>query len=115
MSRPGSVEGDQTPSIDGPAEDVLWDERLLVPKEDLTFFRSISDVFSFPDSFEPVPIRVVSVFEPFIDEEICRVAIESLADEFRHGERGRVYGRVMFRSHSSFALGQSASEERVRR
>ena len=81
MSGPCPVERDQAPSIHGPTEDVFWDESSLVPKEYLSFLRSIRDVFSFADSLEPIPIRVVPVFEPFIDEEICRVAIEGLADE----------------------------------
>jgi hypothetical protein len=82
MSGPCSVEGDQPTSIHGPAEDVLWDECPLVPKEDLTLLRSICHVLSFTNSLEPIPIRVVPVLQPFIDEEICRVAIESLANEF---------------------------------
>jgi len=79
---PGSVEGDQAPSIHGPAEDVLWHKDPLAPKEHLAFLRNIRDVLSFADSLEPVPVRVVSVLEPFIDEKICRVAIEGLADKF---------------------------------
>lgn len=112
MSRPRSVEGDQTPSIHGPTEDVLWDEGPLVPKEHLTLLSGVRNVFSFTDSLEPIPVRVVSVFEPFIDEEICRVAIERLADELRHREGGRVYRRVTFLSHPSFALGQSVGSEK---
>jgi len=84
MSCPGPVEGDQAPSVHGPTEDVLWDENPLVPEEYLALFRSIRDVFSFADPLKPIPIRVVSVFEPFIDEKIRRVAIEGLADELRH-------------------------------
>ena len=105
MGGPRSVEGDQAPSVHGPAEDVLRYEGTLVPKEHLALLRGIRDVFSFTNSLKPIPIRVVSVFEPFIDEEIRRVAIEGLADEFRHRERGRVYGRVSLLSHPSFALG----------
>jgi len=81
MCGPRPVEGDQAPSIHGPTEDVLWDENPFVPKEYLALFSCIRDVFSFADSLEPIPIRVVSVLEPFIDEEIRRVAIEGLADE----------------------------------
>jgi len=78
---PCSVEGDQAPSVHSLAEDVLWDESSFVPEEYLALLCGICDVFSFADSLEPIPIRVVSVFEPFIDEEIRRVAIEGLADE----------------------------------
>ena len=81
MGGPSSVEGNQAPSVYSPAEDVLWDENTLVPEEYLALFRRVCDVFSLADSLEPIPIRVVSVFEPFIDEEIRRVAIEGLADE----------------------------------
>lgn len=81
MSRPCSVEGDQTPCIHGPTEDVLWDEGSLVPQEHLPLLGGVRNVLSFTNPLEPVPIRVVSVFEPFIDEEICRVTIESLANE----------------------------------
>ena len=81
MGGPCSVEGDQAPSIHGPAEDILWDEDTLVPKEYLALLCGVCDVFSFADSLEPIPIRVVPVFEPFIDEEIRRVAIEGFADE----------------------------------
>ena len=92
MRGPCSVEGDQAPSIDSPAEDILWDEDPLVPKKHLALLCGVGDVFSLADPLEPVPIRVVSMFEPFIDEQIRRVAIEGLADEFGHRERGRVYG-----------------------
>jgi hypothetical protein len=78
---PCSIEGDQAPSVYSPAEDVLWDENPLVPKEYLVLLCGIRDVLSLADPLEPIPIRVVSMFEPFIDEEIRRVAIESLADE----------------------------------
>jgi len=81
MGGPRSVEGNQPPCVHGPAEDIFWDEDPLVPKENLALFRGICDVLSFADSLEPVPIRVVTVLEPFIDEEIRRVAIEGLADE----------------------------------
>ena len=80
MRSPCSVEWDQAPSVHSPAEDVLWHEDSLVPKKHLALLRSIGDVFSFADSLEPIPIRVVSMLEPFIDEEIRRVAIEGLAD-----------------------------------
>jgi len=78
---PCSVEGDQAPSIHGPAEDVLWYENPLVPKEYLALLCGVRDVFSFTDSLEPIPIRVVPVFEPLIDEEIRRVTIEGFANE----------------------------------
>ena len=78
---PRSVEGDQAPSVYSPAENVLWDENSLTPKEYLVLFHGIRDVFSFTDPLEPIPIRVVSMFEPFIDEEIGRVAIEGFADK----------------------------------
>ena len=81
VSGPSSVKGNQAPSVYSPAEDVFWDENTLVPEEYLALFRRVYDVFSLADSLEPIPIRVVSVFEPFIDEEIRRVAIEGLADE----------------------------------
>jgi len=81
MSRPRSVEWDQTPSVHGPTEDVLWDECPLIPKENLALLHGIRNMLSFTDSLKPIPVRVVSVLEPFIDEEICRVAIEGLADE----------------------------------
>ena len=81
VGRPCSVEGDQAPCVYGPAEDVLWDEDALVPEKNLTLFRSVRDVLSLADPLEPVPIRVVTVLEPFIDEQIRRVAIEGLANE----------------------------------
>ena len=78
---PCSVERDQASRIHGPTEDVLGHEGPLTPKEHLALLRGIRDVFSFTNSLEPIPVRVVSVLEPFIDEEICRVAIEGFADE----------------------------------
>lgn len=81
VGSPCSVEGDQAPSIYGPAEDILWDKDPLVPEEDLVLLCGIRDVLSFADPLEPIPIRVVPVLEPFIDEKIRRVAIEGLADE----------------------------------
>lgn len=81
MGSPRSVEGNQTPSIHGPAEYVLWHENPLIPEEYLTLRRGVRDVFPFAHPLEPIPIRVVTVLEPFIDEEIRRVTIEGLADE----------------------------------
>ena len=81
MIRPGSVEGDQTPSIDCSAEDILWHESSFVPEEHLILLGDMRNMFSLANSLKPVPVRVVPVFEPFIDEEICRVAIDGLADE----------------------------------
>lgn len=78
---PRPVEGDQAPGIHGPAEDVLWHENPLAPEEYLALLCGVREVFSFADSLEPIPIRVVAVFEPLIDEEIRRVAIEGFADE----------------------------------
>ena len=114
MGSPCSVEGDQAPSIHSPAEDVLWDENPLVPKEYLALLRGIGDVFPLADPLEPLPIRVVSVFEPFIDEQIRGVAIKGLANEFRHRERGRVYGRVTFLGHPLHAPGRSVRVRRAR-
>ena len=79
---PRSVEGNQAPGIHSPAEYVLWDKDPLIPKEYLALLRGVRDVFSFTNSLEPIPIRVVSMFEPFIDEKIRRVAIEGFTDEF---------------------------------
>ena len=81
VCRPRPVEGDESASIDRPAEDIFWNEDAFIPQQDLTGPRGVCSVFAFAYPLKPIPIRVVSVFEPFIDEKIRRVAIEGLADE----------------------------------
>ena len=53
-------------------------------------------VAAFTYSDEPVPVRVVPVFEPFVDENIGRVVVESLADKLKlaHGEAGGLSRRI---------------------
>ena len=51
------------------------------PSFQLALLRSVANVFPFADSLKPVPLHVVSVFGPFIDDEINHIAIGGLADE----------------------------------
>jgi hypothetical protein len=81
VTGPRPLDGDQAPSIHGPAKDVIWGGETLVPKEHLALLRSVRDVFPFTNSCEPFRVRVVSVFEPFADVDLGRVVLESLADE----------------------------------
>ena len=94
MSRPRPVEGDETPCINGSTEDILRYEISLIPDQDL-FPEGMRCMLSLPDAHKPLPIRVVVMLEPLIDEHIRSIMIESLADQLAHGKTGRrKYGIV---------------------
>lgn len=99
MCRPCPIQWNEPPCVDRPAENILWDKNALIPEQNLTPSRGICSVFAFPDSLKPIPVRVVAMFEPFVDEEICGVAVEGFADQLCHGEAGRVERGVMAAGH----------------
>lgn len=84
VCRPRPVEGDESASIDCPAENIFWNEDALIPQQDLTGPCGVCSVFAFTYPLKPIPIRVVTVFEPFVDEEICSVAVEGFTTQLGH-------------------------------
>src|SRR6266850_2652813 len=88
MRGPGTVEGYEPRGVHGTHEDVLWDEITLAPSEQLVSAskREQGRVSTLAHAQEPVPVRVVAVLEPFVDQHVGRVVVERLADEFAHRE-----------------------------
>jgi len=97
MCRPCPIQGDQSTSVDSPAKDVFGYEFALVPHKKLVEF-AIDCMLSLADSAEPVPVSVIAVFEPFINEHVGRIVVEAFAHKFTHPEM-RLFssGRVTLR------------------
>jgi len=91
MGGPCSIQRDQPPGIDCPAEEVLWDKLALVPRDEL--FELVLDVLvvlACADLPEPLMIGVMgraAMLEPLFDEHVCGFVVESGFDELRHVER----------------------------
>ena len=103
MRGPGTVEGYKPRGVDGTHEDVLGDEIALAPGEQLipASERAQRRVSALAHAQEPVPVRVVAVLEPLVDQHVGRVVVERLADQFAHRharrlERG-VETKLLFR------------------
>lgn len=96
MRRPRTVEGYKACSVHRAHKDVLRDEIAFAPSEQL--FSSLETVQcrvpALAHMHEPVPVRVVAVLEPLVDEDVSRVVIERFADEFAHGDARGVYWGV---------------------
>jgi hypothetical protein len=96
MRRPRTVEGYKPCSVHGAHKDVLRDKIALAPSKQL--FSSLQTVQcrmpALAHMHKPVPVRVIAVLEPFVDEHVGRVVIESFADEFAHGDARGMYWRV---------------------
>jgi hypothetical protein len=92
MGSPGTVEGYEPRGVDRTHEDVLWDKVAFAPSEQLVAAseRAQSRVSALAHAQEPVPVRVVAVFEPLVDQHVGRVVVERLADEFAHREARRL-------------------------
>jgi hypothetical protein len=92
MRGPSTVEGYKPCGVDGTHEDVLWDEIAFTPNKQLitTSQRAQRRVSAFAHAQEPIPVRVVAVLEPFVDQHVGRVVVERLADEFAHRETRRL-------------------------
>ena len=87
MRGPCTVERDHASSVYGAHEDVLRDKVALAPGKHLfSALQSMQGrVSAFAHAHEPVPVRVVAVLEPLVDEHVGRVVVEGFADEFAHG------------------------------
>ena len=93
---PSTIERYEPRGVDGTHEDVLGDEIALAPSEQLipTPEGAQCRVPALAHAQEPVPVRVVAVLEPLVDQDVGRVVVERLADEFAHGHARRVDRRV---------------------
>lgn len=85
MGRPCSIQRDQSTSVDSPAKDVFGHEFALVPHKKLAD-SAVDSMLSLADTAEPVPVGVVAVFKPFINEHIGGIVVKTLANEFAHSE-----------------------------
>jgi hypothetical protein len=95
MRRPGTVEGYKPCGVHGAHKDVLRDKVAFAPSKQL--FSSLQTmqcrVPTLAHMHKPIPVRVIAMLEPFVDEHVGRVVIESFADEFAHGDaRGLYWG-----------------------
>jgi hypothetical protein len=63
---PGPVERNEPPCVHRSAEHVLWDKISFIPQERL-IAQGSRGVFPLSHAIKPIPIRVVAVFEPFVD------------------------------------------------
>jgi hypothetical protein len=69
-------------------KDVLWHEVAFAPGKQL--FSSLQGmqrrVPALTDMHKPVPVRVIAMLEPVVDEHVGRVVVKRFADEIAHGE-----------------------------
>lgn len=93
VGRPRPVQRNETPSVDGATKEVFRDEFAFVPSEHLAF-EALRDNLPLAQLAEPVEIRVVAVLQPFVDEHVRYVVIESFANKFAHREARRRYELV---------------------
>lgn len=83
MRRPRSIEWDETTTIHSPTKDVFRHEIALVPHKKLTAWNLVTQrMLSLANTAKPVPVRVVLVFEPFVNKHICSIVIKTFANEF---------------------------------
>lgn len=80
MRCPCPIQWDQPPAVDSPAEDIFWHEFPLVPYNKLASL-SVS-VLPLANTTKPVPVRVIAVLEPFVDEHVGCIVVQSFAHEF---------------------------------
>jgi len=98
VGRPGSVEGNESASIDGATEDIFWDEVSFIPSNNLAS-EGVSGMLALPYTLEPFPVRVVAVFKPLVDEDVGGIVVERFANEFAHLERRLRERRIMAHAH----------------
>ena len=88
MRGPRTVEGYEPCGVHSAHEDVLRHKVAFTPSEQL--FSSLESVQcrvpALAHMHKPVPVRVIAMLEPFVDEHVGRVVVECFADEFAHGE-----------------------------
>jgi hypothetical protein len=93
---PRTVEGYEPCGVHGAHKDVLRHEVAFTPSKHL--FSSLQGmqrgVPALADMHEPVPVRVIAMLEPFVDEHVGRVVVKCFADEFAHGEAWGLYWGV---------------------
>lgn len=105
VGRPGTVEWNESASIDRATEDIFWDEVSFVPSNNLAS-KSVSSMLALPDILEPFPVRVVTVFEPLVDEDVSGIVVERFANKLAHLKRWLREGRIM--AHAHLVLRESA-------
>lgn len=111
MGRPCSIQRDQSTSVDSPAKDVFGHEFALVPYKKLAD-SAIDSMLSLADTTEPVPIGVVAVFEPLINEHIGCIVVKTLAHEFAHPKMWLFpSGRVALRHAGDNMMGRKVAQD----
>jgi hypothetical protein len=99
VCRPCPVERDKSKGIHRPAENIFWDKNAFVPEQNLTLPRGVCSMFALTDPLEPIPVRVIAMFQPLVNKEIRGIAFESFTDELSHGESRRAERRIMAARH----------------
>lgn len=115
MGRPCTVEGYKPCSVHGAHKDVLRDEIAFAPSKQL--FSSLQTmqrrVPALAHMHKPVPVRVIAMLEPLVDEHIGRVVVESFADEFAHGDARGLYWGVKTRFFGGHCRGMGVCRKGV--
>ena len=109
---PGTIQGYEPCGVDSAHEDVLRHKVSLAPSEQLVPApgRAQRRVPALPHAQKPVPVRVVAVLEPFVDQHVRRVVVERLADQLAHRDARWLYRRVetgLFRRHGLVESGRA--------
>ena len=88
MRGPGTVERDHASGVYRAHEDVFGYKVALAPsKHLLSALQSVqSRVSAFAHAHKPVPVRVVAVLKPLVDQHVRRVVVKRFADKFAHGQ-----------------------------
>lgn len=95
MCGPSAIKGDKTGGVDRAYKDVLRHEISFAPEKELSAAKKdIGRMAALAYALKPVPVRVVAVLEPFVDQDVSSIVIEFLADEFAHGQGGRKGGGI---------------------
>jgi hypothetical protein len=85
---PCAVERNEARGVDSAQEYILGHKVALVPDEHLLAAHELllhGRVAAFAYAQEPVPVRVVPVLEPFVDQDVRRVVVQRLANELTLG------------------------------
>ena len=87
MRGPCTVEGDHASGVYRPHENVLRNKVALAPSQQLfpALQRAQGRVSAFAHAHKPLPVRVVAVLQPLVDQHVRRVVVQRFTDEFAHG------------------------------
>jgi hypothetical protein len=83
MGGPGPIEWYQASRIHRPTKNVLGDKLALVPDEHLAAL-SVRCMLSLPYAAKPIPVRVIAMFKPLVNQAIGAFVVKGLAHQLAH-------------------------------